>query len=216
MARPEQRRGDASATASPPTTWRAGEPGSPTWADLGELGQVPPRPQIPARFDVLQHVNSGGMGSVWKVRDQESGEVVALKVPLQADGRGSARLREEFRAAQFVVHPSLVSLQELFADQDPPCFTMEWVDGRHLSDCGLVGEDLAVALRAVVDALDALHAAGLAHRDVKSPNILVEADGRVVLVDFGPPLWTPALGGCRYPVPLGARAAPWRGTDRSL
>ena len=116
MARPEQRRGDASATASPPTTWRASEPGSPTWADLGELGQVPPRPQIPARFDVLQHVNSGGMGSVWKVRDQESGEVVALKVPLQADGRGSARLREEFRAAQLVVHPSLVSLQELFAD----------------------------------------------------------------------------------------------------
>ncbi|HEU5056489.1 MAG TPA: AAA family ATPase [Kofleriaceae bacterium] len=82
-----------------------------------------------ARFELLERIGSGGMGIVYRALDRERGTEVALKTLASASAKGIFRFKQEFRALADVAHPNLVSLHELFFENDQWFFTMELVDG---------------------------------------------------------------------------------------
>jgi tetratricopeptide (TPR) repeat protein len=145
---------------------------------------------------LIERLGSGGMGTVYRAYDRELGQEVALKVLHSFTAEDRLRLKLEFRALANIVHPNLVDLYELVADETSCFFTMELVSGRNfvdytrsvLADQGRAAEfveRLTGAGRQLALALDALHSGGKLHRDVKPLNVLVTDAGRVVLLDFG-------------------------------
>jgi serine/threonine-protein kinase len=144
------------------------------------------------RYDVLELVGAGGMGTVYRARDRELDEVVALKViraELADDPRVVDRFRAEVKLARRVTHKNVARTFELGRDGAILWATMELVDGEPLARRIARGplptaEAVAIAC-AMCDGLAAAHAVGIVHRDIKPDNVLVARDGRVVLADFG-------------------------------
>jgi len=149
------------------------------------------------RFTPIAFLGRGNMGFVYRVRDAETGEDVALKTLHDPTPDEVLQLKQEFRVLADITHYNLVRLHELFVDARHCFFTMELVEGVDLVSA--LREDapagaewtgdrlhrlLAVA-RQLVRGLAAVHAAGKVHRDVKPSNVLVTRDARVVLLDFG-------------------------------
>ena len=157
-----------------------------------------------SRFELRGVLGSGGNGTVHRARDAALAVDVALKILTRADGVDVYRFKREFRAFAGALHPNLVRLHDLFADEQQWFFTMELVDGtpfdRHVRPAApgaptarLDRVRLVDALYQVADALLAIHRMGKVHRDLKPANVLVEAGGRVVVLDYG--LVTDVAGG---------------------
>jgi serine/threonine protein kinase len=141
-------------------------------------------------YRVVRQIGQGGMGYVFEARDSRTGHRLALKVLRQRGSEGLRRLRREFRALADVHHHNLVQLYELSTDGEVAMLAMELVQGNSLFHYvrtqGVVDHQrLHVALVQLVDAISTLHAADVLHRDLKPENVLVQPDGRVVLLDFG-------------------------------
>ena len=156
--------------------------------------RVPDEPLFDAgeRFEVRRQLGAGGMGVVYEAYDHELQEAVALKVLRDPDCIWLARFKHEFRSLHDVTHRNLVTFGEFFDGPTEPFFSMELIDGvdllAHVRGPAAGRCDLArlrAALLQLATGLAALHDVGKVHRDVKPSNILVTADGRVVLVDFG-------------------------------
>jgi serine/threonine protein kinase len=138
-------------------------------------------------------LGEGGMGVVYRARREPDGDVVALKVlraELAADPVYRQRFLREARAAAEVDHPHLVPIVDAGNAGDTPYLAVGFVAGRSLAariaDGGPLPIDETVSVASQVGAgLDALHAAGLVHRDVKPSNVLLDEDGRALLCDFG-------------------------------
>jgi hypothetical protein len=141
-------------------------------------------PEFPG-FDVEAELGRGGMGVVYRAFDRRRGGVVALKTLQHVDPAALWRFKQEFRALADVSHPNLVGLYELVAEEGRWFFTMELVEGEHFLERVRFGADLRRTARQLAEAVAALHAAGLLHRDIKPTNVLVTRDGRAVLLDFG-------------------------------
>jgi len=147
---------------------------------------------LAGRYDVLELVGVGGMGAVYRARDRELDEVVALKVikrELAAVPAMVERFRYEVKLARRVTHVNVARTFELGTADGVMYCTMELIEGESLSKKLArgklpVGEAVAVAC-ALCDGLAAAHAADVIHRDIKPDNVLLAADGRVVLADFG-------------------------------
>lgn len=151
---------------------------------------------IDGRYEVLSRIARGGMATVYLATDRRLDRDVAVKVMhphLAEGGTGAefvARFRREARAAARLAHPGLVAVFDQGVDGETSYLTMEYVDGpnlrRHLADHGSlsVGEAFEVA-EAVLDALSAAHRTGLVHRDIKPENVLLTAEQRVKVADFG-------------------------------
>jgi hypothetical protein len=184
------------------------------------------------RFELLRSLGHGAAGAVYEARDPRSGAEVAVKVLRDPDVRSVARFKAEFRGLTGVVHENLAQLHELFAEGESWYFTMELVRGKPFTRYVRVSrgelehcdpERLRTALRQLLAAVEALHAAGRLHCDLKPSNVLVTDAGRVVVLDFG--LLTPtgditfanadAVGGTpAYMAPeLAAGHAPSTATD---
>ncbi|MBX9677848.1 MAG: serine/threonine protein kinase [Gemmataceae bacterium] len=150
------------------------------------------------RFEVIEHLASGGMGSVFRARDLESKDIVALKV-LSRTMAGNPdmveRFRREAKAADKLHHENVVELLDFGEAGGTFYLAMEFVDGTDLHsfihDHPEDRVSLPVALRILTQAakaLDAAHRLGIVHRDVKPANFLISGDGesvQVKLADFG-------------------------------
>jgi eukaryotic-like serine/threonine-protein kinase len=157
---------------------------------------APVRRTAAERFELLEQLGAGGNGTVHRARDTALDLEVAIKILARTEGLDVYRFKREFRAFSGVLHPSLVRLYELFAEDAQWFFSMELVRGvpfdQHVRPPGTPGAPglldparLRDALYQIADALLAIHRLGKVHRDIKPSNILVEASGRVVVLDYG-------------------------------
>lgn len=143
-------------------------------------------------YEIVDTLGEGGMGVVYKARDPRLQRTVALKV-LPADRSQDpvrrARLLREARAAAALSHPHIVTIHDIASEGGVDFIVMEHVSGRPLGklipERGLpVVEALRIGIQ-VADALAAAHAAGVVHRDMKPSNVVIAADGRAKVLDFG-------------------------------
>jgi hypothetical protein len=142
---------------------------------------------VAGRYRLLAVVGAGGMGRVWRAHDELLDRDVAVKELVAAPADQSIR---EARAAARLDHPHVVRVYDVVRAPERSWIVMEFVEGRTLHD--VIRDDGPLSHReaarigaAVLSALRTAHAAGVLHRDVKPHNVLVGADGRVVLTDFG-------------------------------
>ncbi|MFJ2260870.1 protein kinase [Streptomyces sp. NPDC087844] len=152
---------------------------------------------LAGRYRVVAQLGRGGMGVVWRARDEVLGREVAVKelrTYTDADAPELAglglRMQREARAAARVRHPGVIAVHDVAEIDGRPLIVMELVDGPSLDDVlserGTIGAREAAGIGAkVMDALAAAHRAGVLHRDVKPGNILLDRSGQVVLTDFG-------------------------------
>ena len=144
-------------------------------------------------FELLEKIGQGGMGSVFKARQKELDRVVALKVlspRLSRNREFVERFLREARSAGKLNHPNIIAAIDVGEDQGFYYFAMEFVDGETLGAIvqreGRLPVARALAVAAdVARALDHAHAKGLIHRDIKPDNVMITADGRVRVADFG-------------------------------
>ncbi|MEV6052766.1 serine/threonine-protein kinase [Streptomyces sp. NPDC052107] len=151
---------------------------------------------VAGRYRLLGKLGHGGMGTVWRAQDETVDREVAVKEPRVPDSlpereRANAfeRMRREARAAARLDHPAVVNVHDVAVVEGRPWIVMELVRGRTLGDVLREGtldarEAARIGLQ-VLGALEAAHAAGVLHRDVKPDNVLLGRHDRVVLTDFG-------------------------------
>ncbi|HWA74072.1 MAG TPA: serine/threonine-protein kinase [Polyangiaceae bacterium] len=144
-------------------------------------------------YRVIGELGRGAMGVVLMAEDQRLERKVAIKLvrPDLLEPGFRTRFLEEARAMARVNHPNVVCVHALGTHHDFPYFVMEFVDGQTLEAWLAEREhpiDLDLALRILNDlcvGVTAIHAAGTVHRDIKPGNILIDADLRVRITDFG-------------------------------
>ncbi|MEV0120927.1 serine/threonine-protein kinase [Streptomyces sp. NPDC050703] len=151
---------------------------------------------VAGRYRLLARLGHGGMGTVWRAKDETVDREVAVKEPRLPDHlpereRANAyeRMRREARAAARLDHPAVVNVHDVAVEDGRPWIVMELVHGRSLGAAlqeGTLGaRDAARVGLDVLNALDAAHRAGILHRDVKPDNVMLGNHDRVVLTDFG-------------------------------
>ncbi|MFF5182759.1 serine/threonine-protein kinase [Streptomyces sp. NPDC000345] len=182
------------------------QPPNPQYAAVPAPAPAPPRAGVPqepgvgrlinGRYRLLAKLGHGGMGTVWRAKDETVDREVAVKEPRVPDHlpereRANAfeRMRREARAAARLDHPAVVNVHDVAVVDGQPWIVMELVHGRSLGSALQEGtlsarEAARIGLE-VLGALEAAHAAGILHRDVKPDNILLGRHDRIVLTDFG-------------------------------
>ncbi|MFD2685715.1 serine/threonine-protein kinase [Streptomyces phyllanthi] len=152
---------------------------------------------LAGRYRLVDTIGSGGMGRVWRARDEVLHRAVAIKELTAAlyvtdsdRARLFARTDAEARAAARINHSAVVTVHDVLDHDSRPWIVMELVEGGSLADAvkerGRVEPAEAARIGLwVLRALSAAHQAGVLHRDVKPGNVLLAEDGRVLLTDFG-------------------------------
>jgi serine/threonine protein kinase len=164
---------------------------------LGERGAAVARRVVAGRYAVTGELGRGGIGVVWRAEDQVIGRQVALKELRVPPGLSTAehdtfteRVLREARTAGRLSDPSIVTVYDVLLADGSMFIVMELVEATTLADVvrargPLPADRVASIGLQVLSALETAHAAGVVHRDVKPSNIMMLADGRVKLADFG-------------------------------
>ncbi|MFG2330467.1 serine/threonine-protein kinase [Streptomyces sp. NPDC048604] len=177
-------------------------PAQPAPAQPAPAQPAPPQAEpgagriVGGRYRLLARLGHGGMGTVWRARDEVVDREVAVKEPRVPDHLSEQerenihlRMQREARAAARIDHPSVVTVHDVVVEDARPWVVMELVRGQSLADRLQEGTlDAREAARIGLDVLGALaaaHEAGVLHRDVKPDNVLLGRADRVVLTDFG-------------------------------
>jgi serine/threonine protein kinase len=152
------------------------------------VGSLAAGTRIADRFVVTELAATGGMGAVYRGRDESTGDEVAIKVLLSPGRLPRERLRVEASVLARLDHPACVPLLHADVESEQPVLVMPWVDGEVLADRLKRGplpveETISLASQ-LADGLAHAHKLGITHRDVKPANLLWGA-GRLRIVDFG-------------------------------
>ncbi|MBI4769425.1 MAG: protein kinase [Chloroflexi bacterium] len=149
------------------------------------------------KYHLIEKIGQGGMAQVYKAYQPDLDRYVAAKVllpHLTGDPEFAARFQREARAVAALEHPNIIHLYDFDSDGAVAFLVMEYLPGSNLKarlhelDCRNERMDLAEVCRlvgALAAALDHAHREGVVHRDIKPSNVLLAADGRPVLTDFG-------------------------------
>ena len=146
---------------------------------------------LASRYRLVERIDEGGAGEVWRARDEKLDRDVAIKLlGPDADDAFRARFADEARRAAAVVHPNVVTVFDEGRDGADAFMVMELVPGKTLREIvaergPLPAHEVARLIRQVAAALDAAHAAGVIHCDVKPANVIVDREGLAKLTDFG-------------------------------
>ncbi|NHI15913.1 serine/threonine-protein kinase [Microbacterium excoecariae] len=145
------------------------------------------------RYELISRIAIGGMGEVWEATDHVIGRTVAIKI-LKDEYMGDPGFLERFRAearhAALVNHEGIASVFDYGEENGSAYLVMELVPGEALStllerESSLPSDQVLDYVSQTASALQAAHAAGLVHRDIKPGNLLITPDGRVKITDFG-------------------------------
>jgi tetratricopeptide (TPR) repeat protein/predicted Ser/Thr protein kinase/TolB-like protein len=162
-------------------------------ADLNSQTLLRPGTVLGRRYEILQILGEGGMGAVYRARDREVNRMVALKV-IRPELTGNSaildRFKQELVLSHQVTHKNVVRIYDMGDADGIKFITMEYIEGQDLRS--LIAEqkvfqpeEAVEIMRQVCRALEAAHAVGVIHRDLKPQNIMRDKQGRVVVMDFG-------------------------------
>jgi serine/threonine protein phosphatase PrpC len=156
-------------------------------------GDLAPGMLLDKRFELTDLVARSNMSSIFKANDRKTGQSVAIKVPLMAlesDIAGYERFKREEEIGSKLNHPAVLKVVKIDEPKSRPYLVMEFLEGKTLHELlskrkqFSEGEAVAYASK-ICDALEYLHANGIAHRDLKPQNVMVCTDGSLRLFDFG-------------------------------
>src|SRR5882672_7661654 len=143
-------------------------------------------------YEISSSLGAGGMGEVYRASDAKLGRDVALKVlpaEMARDPERLARFRREAKALAQIDHPNIVTIYSVEDFDGVHFLTMQLVEGlpldRLISPNGLPVDQIIAIAGSLAAALAAAHEKGIVHRDLKPANVMVTADGRVKVLDFG-------------------------------
>ena len=150
---------------------------------------------VAGRYEILEELGRGGMGQVFRVRDRELGEEVALKTlrrrPEMTE-EARARFLREIKLSRRITHPNVVRVYDFGVWRDTLFLTMEYIPGKTLSQWVREGSHLKANLRQKVEILRGIaaglaeaHKAGVIHRDLKPQNVILTPSGIPKILDFG-------------------------------
>jgi serine/threonine protein kinase/Flp pilus assembly protein TadD len=145
------------------------------------------------RYEILRVLGQGGMGAVYQARDRDLDRMIALKVirpELATDPAILQRFKQELILARNITHKNVVRIYDMGESVGIRYITMEYVDGEDLRTLlrrhgKFSAEQTIPMIEQVCRALDAAHAEGVIHRDLKPQNIMRDKQGRIVVMDFG-------------------------------
>jgi len=180
----------------------AGKPGGPKFASSSSAGNANPLTAhtvlavgtiLADRYEILDLLGEGGMGAVYRANDRQLDRVIALKTirPEMATSDDIlARFKQELILARQITHRNVIRIYDLGEDRGAKFITMEFADGATLrallSEKGKFPPAEAVEVtRQICLGVEAAHAEGVIHRDLKPQNIMRVQQGRVVVMDFG-------------------------------
>ncbi|HWC97040.1 MAG TPA: protein kinase [Candidatus Sulfopaludibacter sp.] len=145
------------------------------------------------RYEIVKLLGEGGMGAVYRARDRELDRLVAVKVirpELARNAQVLQRFKQELILARQVTHRNIIRIFDLGSAQGTRFITMEYIEGEDLAGVlshrgKLPAEEAAGIIAQVAQGLEAAHAEGVVHRDLKPQNIMMDPQGRALVMDFG-------------------------------
>jgi len=174
----------AGAVSAPQGSWRSAS---------GNLLALEPGAEFGPRYRIQSRLGQGGMGAVYKAHDKELDRTVALKLVrpnLMADPETMQRFKQELLLASKISHKNILRIHDLGDVEGVKFISMAYIEGedlhQHLKREGRLPVDRSIAIaRQLCEALEAAHAAGVMHRDLKPQNVLIDREGTAYVSDFG-------------------------------
>jgi len=166
---------------------------TPSFSAASGFQSLQPGVVFGGRYEILGVLGQGGMGAVYKARDRELDRLIALKVirpELATDPAILQRFKQELILARNITHKNVIRIFDLGEADGVRFISMEYIEGEDLRTLlrrhgKLTPKETIPVIEQVCRALDAAHAEGVIHRDLKPQNIMHDKNGRVVVMDFG-------------------------------